>query len=147
MGKATSLQRVPYVARIKIELQNPDRYDSFHESFIVDAKIENNRLYRNAHMGFEGSINNDLYQFVLLTDGNIDYGAYAPDECRYYTSNIHANQIQVGEYITVRGYEDDGQRNCEFTFKISQIIKTASLTTTNDDCDHLIFDLTLEAIR
>jgi hypothetical protein len=59
-------------ARIKFELQNPDRYDSFHESFIVDATIENNRLYRNAHMGFEGSINNDLYPFVLLTDGKID---------------------------------------------------------------------------
>ena len=67
-------------ARIKFELQNPDRYDSFHESFIVDAKIENNRLYRNAHMGFEGSINNYLYPFALLTDGKIDYGAYAPDE-------------------------------------------------------------------
>jgi hypothetical protein len=32
------------------------------------------------------------------------------------------HQMQVGEYITVRGYENDGQRNCEFTFKISQII-------------------------
>jgi hypothetical protein len=121
-------------ARIKFD-------DSFHESFIVDATIENNRLYRNAHMGFEGSINNNLYP------GRIDYGAYAPDERRYYTSNIHDHQIQVGEDITVRGYENDGQRNCEFTFKISQIDKTASLTTTNDDCDHPIFDLTLEACK
>jgi len=83
-------------ARIQFELQNPDRYDSFHESFIIDAKIENDKVYRNAYMGFEGNINNDLYPFVLLADGKIDYGAYAPDERRYYTSNIHDHKIQVG---------------------------------------------------
>ena len=60
---------------------------------------------------------------MVRTDGKIDYGTLSDDASRYYTSNIYDRQIQVGEYITVCGYEDDDKRNCEFTFKIVEIIK------------------------
>jgi hypothetical protein len=113
-------------ARIKFD-------DSFHESFIVDATIENNRVYRNAHMGFEGSINNDLYLFVLLTDGKIDMERLIMELTRLMNADI-IHQI----YTTTKSKSVNILRCAG---------KTASLTTTNDDCDHPIFDLTLEACK
>ena len=47
--------------------------------------------------------------FVVLTDGRIDYGTDHADDIRHIPTDIRDRPVRLGEVMTTRERDDDGQ--------------------------------------
>ena len=76
-------------------------------------------------MGFLGTLKDEenLYPFVLLTDGQLDFGSSYEDTAdRYGRSNIRERRIEIGALFSTSMRIGDPAVPRESTYLIAQII-------------------------
>jgi hypothetical protein len=74
--------------------------------------------------GFLGSLKQDdaLYPFVLLGDGQLDFGSsFEDDTDRYGQTNIRTRPIEIGALFSTKMTIGDPPRLRESTYQITQI--------------------------
>jgi hypothetical protein len=93
----------------------------------LEVAVEENKIRDGmVFFGFLGSLKDEenLYPFVLLIDGQLDFGSCFEDAAdRYGRSNIRERRIEIGALFSISMTIGDPPSPKESTYLITQIIR------------------------